>query len=363
MSVIRMPANLIMPMQKTNRRNVIRGAAGLGFGIGAAGAFGNAFAQDHDHATPPAGESGGSYIGSDASTETTGDATPAPVNEVTPFRRYDPYLEPVEPGDKEVEIVAQDRIVEIKKDMNYSAWTFNGTVLGPAIRAVQGDTIHVTVRNEAAMVHSVDFHSAEVVPEEGYQNVAPGESFEWEFTAQYPGAYMVHCGTAPVLMHIASGMYLPMIVDPSEKMFEPATEVVLSQSEFYVMEGEDDVYVTDTANLFANNTAPLVMAFNGHANQYVDEPIKVPAGELVRFYVVNMGPNVWSSFHIVGAIFSHAYMNANPKNVFEGMQGISIGPGDGVCVETTFAAPGTYIAVNHSFGHAAHGALALIEAE
>jgi nitrite reductase (NO-forming) len=363
MSIIRMPANLIMPVQKTNRRNVIRGAAGLGLGIGAAGAFGNVFAQEHDHATPPAGESGGSYIGSDASTETTGDATPAPVNAVTPFKRYDPYLEPVEPGDKEVEIVAQDRIVEIKKDMNYAAWTFNGTVPARPIRAVQGDTIHVTVRNEAVMVHSVDFHSAEVVPEEGYRNVAPGESFEWEFTAHYPGAYMVHCGTAPVLMHIASGMYLPMIVDPAENMFEPATEVVLSQSEFYVMEGEGDVYVTDTANLFANNTAPLVMAFNGHANQYVDEPIKVPVGDLVRFYVVNMGPNVWSSFHIVGAIFSQAYMNANSKNVFEGMQGTSIGPGDGVCVETTFAAPGTYIAVNHSFGHAAHGALALIEAE
>jgi nitrite reductase (NO-forming) len=106
-----------------------------------------------------------------------------------------------------------------------------------------------------------------------------------------------------------------------------------------------------------------IMAFNGHSTQYVDEPIKVPVGELCRFYVVNMGPNVWTSFHIVGAIFSHVYMNANPKNVFEGMQSISIGPGDGVCVETTFDEPGVYIAVNHSFGHAAHGAMALIEAE
>ncbi|HEV2074294.1 MAG TPA: hypothetical protein VGR29_11710, partial [Thermomicrobiales bacterium] len=85
MPIIRMPANLIMPSQKTNRRNVIRGAAGLGLGIGAAGAFGNAFAQDHNHATPGAGASGGDDIGSDASTESTGDATPAPVNAVTPF--------------------------------------------------------------------------------------------------------------------------------------------------------------------------------------------------------------------------------------------------------------------------------------
>jgi len=363
MSIIRMPANLIMPTRRTNRRDVIRGAAGLGLGIGAAGAFGNVFAQDHDHSTPASGESGGTYIGSDASKETTGDATPGTGVDVTPFERYDPYLQPVEPGDKEVTITAMDRIVEIKKGMQYAAWTFDGTVPARPIRAVQGDTIHVTVRNEADMTHSVDFHTAQVSPENGYQNVAPGESFEWSFKAEYPGAFMVHCGTAPVLMHIAAGMYLPMIVDPAEDMFAPATELVFSQSEFYPMAGDGDVYVTDTANLFENNTAPQVTAFNGHASQYVDEPIKVPAGELVRIYFVNMGPNIWSSFHVVGAIFSHAYMNANPKNALEGMQGISVGPGDGVCVETTFAEPGTYVAVNHAFGHAAHGAMALIQAE
>jgi nitrite reductase (NO-forming) len=363
MSILRMPANLIMPSQKTNRRSVIRGAAGLGLGIGAAGAFGNVFAQDHDHATPPAGQSGGNYIGSDSSTETTGEATPGPGVAATPFERYNPFLEPVEPGDKSFEIIAQDRIVEIKKNVQYAAWTFNGTVPAAPLRAVQGDKIHITVRNEAAMTHSVDFHTARVSPETGYQNVAPGESFEWEFTAEYPGAYMVHCGTAPVLMHIAAGMYLPMIVDPAEDMFEPAAEVVLSQSEFYAKEGEDGIYIADAEALFGPAMNHTIMAFNGHSTQYVDEPIKVPVGELCRFYVVNMGPNVWTSFHIVGAIFSHVYMNANPKNVFEGMQSISIGPGDGVCVETTFDEPGVYIAVNHSFGHAAHGAMALIEAE
>ena len=114
MSILRMPANLVMPSQKTNRRSMIRGAAGLGLGIGAASAFGNVFAQDHDHSTPVAGgESGGGVISSDASTETTGDATPPTDVEATPFERYNPYLEPVEPGDKEFTITAQDRIVEI----------------------------------------------------------------------------------------------------------------------------------------------------------------------------------------------------------------------------------------------------------
>jgi nitrite reductase (NO-forming) len=366
MSIIRMPANLILPTHRANRRQMIRGAAGLGLGIGAAGGFGRAFAQDHSHAqeaATPEDAVGGAQIGSDASQESTGDATPSTEVQETPFEWYDPYLPAVEPGDKEVAITAMDRIVEIKKGMKYAAWTFDGTVPARPIRAVQGDTVHVTVKNEANMTHSVDFHSAQVSPENGYRNVAPGDTFEWDMKVDYPGAYMVHCGTAPVLMHIAAGMYLPMIVDPAEGGFEPAQEIVLSQSEFYPMEGENEVYVTDTANLFENNTAPQVMAFNGHASQYVDQPIKVKAGELVRIYFVNMGPNVWSSFHIVGAIFSHVYMNANPKNAMEGMQGVTVGPGDGVAVETTFAEPGVYIAVNHAFGHATHGAMALIEAE
>lgn len=358
---LRMPANLIMP-QRTSRRSVLRNAAGLGLGLGAASAFGNLSAQDHDMGTPPA-DAGGGVIGSDTSTETTGGATPGSGVEETPFQRYNPFLEPVEPGDKTFEVVAQDRIVEIAKDTKYAAWTFGGTVPGPALRAVQGDKVKVTVRNEAAMTHSVDFHAAEVVPEQGYANVQPGDTFEWEFTANYPGAYMVHCGTAPVLMHIATGMYFPMIVDPAENAFQPATEVVLSQSEFYVIEGEDGIYTTDAGNLFSNMIAPTHMAFNGHRSQYVDEPIRVPAGELVRIYLVNMGPNIWSSFHIVGAIFSHVYPNANPNNVMEGMQAWSVGPGDGAAFEVTFPAPGNYIAVNHAFGHAQHGALAFFLAE
>lgn len=362
MSVIRMPANLIFP-ERSSRRSILRGAAGLGLGLGAASAFGNLAAQEHNHNTTSTPVAGGGVISSDTSTETTGEATPATGVQETPFQRYNPYLEPVEAGDKEFEIVAQDRIVEIKKDVQYAAWTFNGTVPGPALRAVQGDKIKVTVRNEAAMTHSVDFHTAMVSPEEGYKNVQPGDTFEWEFTAQYPGAYMVHCGTAPVLMHVAAGMYLPMIVDPAGVGFQPATEIVLSQSEFYVRDNGDGTYVSDTESLFGPGMSHSIMAFNGHSSQYVDEPIKVPVGELVRIYLVNMGPNIWSSFHIVGAIFSNAYFNANPRNSLEGLQALTVGPGDGACFEMIFPAPGRYIAVNHAFGHAQHGAMAFIDAE
>lgn len=355
MSIIRIPANIVLP-ERSNRRSLI----GTGIGLGAAGLLASASAQHADHESTPTSD--GSYIGSDGDAVGTGDATPGPGGDAAEFQRYNPYLDPVEPGDKHFEITFADRTIWVSNDIQYAAWTMNGTVPGPALRAVQGDTLHITIKNDAPMTHSVDFHAARVSPERGYAHVQPGETFEWEFTVDYPGSFMVHCGTAPVLMHIAAGMYLPLIVDPAEGGFEPATEIVLSQSEFYTMDNGDGVHVTDTDRLFQAAGAPNIITFNGHQSQYVDEPIEIPVGELVRIYMVNHGPNVWSSFHVVGAIFSHVYMNANPKNAFEGMQTISVGPGDGVCCEFMVDEPGDYVAVNHSFGHAAHGAIAVLRA-
>jgi len=105
------------------------------------------------------------------------------------------------------------------------------------------------------------------------------------------------------------------------------------------------------------------VVFNGYANQYVETPIPVRVGELIRIFVVNAGPNIWSSFHVVGTIFDAAYVNANPHNKQVGLQSMTIGPGDGACVEFILDEPGTYAAVNHAFGHAQHGAIALLQAE
>ncbi len=360
MTVLRMPAQLVVP-ERTDRRSLLRTSAGIGLGVGAASILGAASASE-SHALQSTPEAGGSYVGSEGTTQGTGDATPGPGGEVSEFQRYDPFLAPVEAGNKEVEITFADRTIWVSKDIQYAAWTMNGSSPGPAMRAVQGDTVHVTIKNDAQMTHNVDFHSARVSPERGYALVQPGETFEWDMKLDYPGAYMVHCGTAPVLMHIAAGMYFPIIVDPAEGGFEPATEIVLSQSEFYTMEGEDGIHITDAERLFEMTAYPNIVCFNGHASQYVEEPIEIPVGELVRIYMVNHGPNVWSAFHIVGAIFQAAYLNANPNNKLEGLQTISVGPGDGVAVEFIVDEPGDYIAVNHSFGHAAHGAIAILRA-
>ena len=318
-------------------------------------------AQDALPATPPGGTPSSLYVGSDSTTAgDTGASTPAPIGAIPAFTPYDPVLKPAAAYPKNIVTTFREQTVFVAKDIQYAAWTFDGTVPGPVHRAVVGDTINVTVRNDAAMAHNLDFHAAQVNPERGYNVVQPGEEFQWSFQPKYPGAYMYHCGTAPVLMHIAAGMYGTIIVDPAEG-WSPAQELVFVQSEFYLKTGEDPVKVTDTKKLFASEK-PEYVTFNGYANQYVEYPITVKAGAPIRIFVVNCGPNVWTSFHVVGAIFDRVYINAQPKNQMVGMQTVSIGSGDGACVEFTLDEPGRYVAVNHSFGHAANGAQAVLEA-
>jgi nitrite reductase (NO-forming) len=323
----------------------------------ALGALGAAGAAAQDPAPTPEG-----YVGSDPSAPSTGPASPVPAGEPT-FARYNPYLPPVQPGTKEITVVAKDTVQLIAKEVPFAAWTFDGTVPGRMLRVVEGDTINFTFQIDpaASTSHSLDFHSAKTPPEKNYKTIMPGESFAWSFQAKVPGAFMYHCGTPPVLMHIAAGMYGAMIVDPKGG-WSPAQEIALVQSDFYLAPGENGVMVPDYTKMLGHGQMDYVV-FNGYANQYVENPIKVRVGEPVRIFVVNAGPNVWSSFHVVGAIFDKAYVNANPNNELQGLQSITIGPGDGACVELTIEEPGAYPLVNHAFGHAAHGAVGLLLAE
>lgn len=338
-----------------DRRSLFRRAAALGLAVPAFGGFAQrAFAQD---STPEDG-----YVGSDPEAPTTGESSPVPSAPAA-FKLYDPFLPAVEPGDKDIRVVAQDATVFVAKDVPYAAWTFDGTVPGRALRVVQGDTVNFTLAIDpnATTSHSMDFHSAQTPPNVNYKTVMPGEEFSFSFTANYPGAFMYHCGTPPVLMHIGAGMYGTMIVDPKEG-WSPAQELVFVQSDFYLADGENGVKVPDYTKMLGQGNMDYVV-FNGYANQYVENPIKVKAGEPIRIFVMNAGPNAWSSFHVVGAIFDYGYLNANPLNKMAGLQSMAIGPGDGICVELTLHEPGLYPAVNHAFGHAAHGAVALLQAE
>ena len=150
-------------------------------------------------------------------------------------------------------------------------------------------------------------------------------------------------------MHMADGMYGAIIVDPNGGR-PAAREYLLVQSEFYGSGGEYDRML---------NSPPDYVVFNGQANRYKATPLTARAGELVRIYIVNAGPNSSSAFHVIGALFSHVEADGNPANRSGMRQTIDIPPGDGALIELTFAEPGTYPFVTHRFSDASKGALGL----
>jgi nitrite reductase (NO-forming) len=266
---------------------------------------------------------------------------------------------------KEFVIPITDDTIEISKGVKYVGWTFGGTVPGPAIRVRQGDLVRITVVNKTRMPHSIDFHAARIPANVAYRMIVPNDSIKFEFTANDAGAYMVHCGTPPVTLHIMQGMYFPIIVDPRNGWGTKADkEFVLVQSEFYV--------ATDSATRAHNPDMKAAMAknasyvsFNGRAFQYKDTPLKVDVGDRVRFFVVNAGPSFRSDFHVVGAIFDRVYPDGNPRNVLENVQTYTIPAGGGAVFETVFekgaSGEGIYPFVTHAFADAERGAVGLIQ--
>jgi len=239
------------------------------------------------------------------------------------------------------------------------AWTFNGTVPGPVIRATEGDTIAVTLRNaDHHMAHSVDFHAAQISPQIGFADVAPGETLTYSFVARRPGAFMYHCGTSPVLQHIGMGMYGAIIVDPIGGR-PPANETVLVQSEFY---GPVKKGLIKPTYKRMQTKSPTFAAFNGRAFRYRDKPIEVAVGEPQRIYVVAAGPTLGSDFHVVGEIFDTVQPDGNPANLLTGVSTYGVPSGGGAAFELSFDEPGSYPFVNHAFRWADAGALGLFRA-
>lgn len=261
-----------------------------------------------------------------------------------------------------VNLVLLDRTVQISPDMRYQAWTFNGTVPGPVIHAQVGDTIDVTLTNKGMIGHSIDFHAALAPPDVAYQTVQPGHTLHFSWVAHYPGAFLYHCGTPPVLAHISNGMYGAIVVDPKDGWGPDAQTYVFVQSEFYpsLVPGTTDVYAGDMAKM--RSGMPDVVAFNGLAFRYRMNPLPIKVGRLVRAFVVDAGPSHFSAFHVVGTILQRVLVDGNPANVLTGLQTAAIPPGGGAVVEFTVDQAGTYPFVTHSFGDADNGALGLFAA-
>ncbi len=249
---------------------------------------------------------------------------------------------------------------EIATGVVYDAWTFDSIVPGPTIRLTVGDTVDVTLVNTAPIPHSIDFHAAEIAPDRAYHNVMPHDSIQFRFVPRVPGAFMYHCGTAPVASHIANGMYGALIVDPRLPR-TPAQEFVLVQSEFYlgVASGADSLRGMNWDKVL--NAAPDYVVFNGVASRYATHPIPVGVARPIRLFVVNAGPNRASSFHVVGGIFDRIFADGFGRP-FDGMQTWNVPVGGGAVFEFKLAEAGLYPFVSHAFADATKGAVGVFRA-
>ena len=277
------------------------------------------------------------------------------------FRRYDPALPPLS-SERTLRIHwrAREVPVRISSDTVVAAWTFEGDVPGPIVHCRVGDTVEFTLTNEGEIPHSMDFHAAQIDPKVAFRSVVKGDSVSFTFRPKWAGAFMYHCGTAPVLMHIGSGMYGAIIVSPREPL-PPAKEFVLVQSEFYLGNAVGGVRPFDYSRMLG--TLPDFVAFNGRPNQYMEAPIRVQVGDRVRFWLVNAGPTHPCAFHVVGEQFDTMYLGAPPATPVRGVQTWDVPAGGGMCFELLCDVPGEFPFVNHGFGHGQKGAIGILQVE
>jgi nitrite reductase (NO-forming) len=281
--------------------------------------------------------------------------------ERTSYHRYDPALPPA-PADGRLQLHwhARETPIRISDDTVVAAWTFEGDVPGPIVHCRVGDTVEFTLTNDADIPHSMDFHAAQIDPKVAFRSVVRGQSVTFTFKPKWAGAFMYHCGTAPVLMHIGSGMFGAIIVSPREPL-ATAKEFVLVQSEFYLSEAHDGVRAFDYSKMLS--TVPDYVAFNGRINQYIKEPIRVKVGDRVRFWVTSIGPQHPCNFHVVGEQFDTVYPGAPPGTPIRGVQTFAVPPGGGMCFELVCDVPGEFPFVNHGFGHGQKGAIGILAVE
>jgi nitrite reductase (NO-forming) len=260
-----------------------------------------------------------------------------------------------------VHMTLKDMVVEIAPGVKYNTWAFDGHgAPGPVVHVRQGQTVEMTLTNGGAIPHSIDFHAARIAPNVAFRDVQPGDSFTFRFKANDPGVFMYHCGTKPVLAHIANGMYGAIVVDPATPLPKADKEYVLVGSEWYLNgDGVSEPASLDMAK--AREMQPDWTTFNGYANQYVTHPLTADPGQTVRFYVVAAGPTLDTNFHVVGTILDRAWVNGDMSQFQKGVQTVGVPAGGGAVFDVKIDKEGLYPFVSHAFAHVDLGQVGLLK--
>jgi nitrite reductase (NO-forming) len=263
----------------------------------------------------------------------------------------------------DVDLPIVDKDITVAKGFVVHAWTFGGTVPGPTIRVHLGDTVRVHLVNTGTMSHSIDFHASQTAMNDQMVEIKPGATFTYTFTANYAGVWMYHCGTAPALHHIANGMFGMVIVEPKGGLPKVDEEIALVQSEWYLGAQKQPA---DYAKANAAAPAPNFVVFNGIADQYKDNPIQVTTKGRVRVFVLDAGPDIDSSFHVVGTIFDtvikEGMILARGNAGGWGSQAVDLSPAQGAIIEFSPREDGMYPLVTHAFNFVGKGAIGLFMA-
>ena len=259
-----------------------------------------------------------------------------------------------------VHLTLEDVVHQVAPGIEYSAWAFSGGAPGPVIHVRQGQTVKMTLTNGGAIPHSIDFHAARIAPNVAFKDVAPGKSFTFSFVANDPGVFMYHCGTKPVLMHIANGMYGAIIVEPAKPLPPADREYVLVSSEWYLNSpGLNAPASFDMAK--AHTMAPDWVTWNGYAGQYVKHPLTAKPGETVRFWVVAAGPSFDTDFHVVGTLLDRAWIDGDMTQHLKNVQTATVPAGGGGVFDVEIDKPGLYPFVSHSFASVDMGQVGLLK--
>lgn len=271
------------------------------------------------------------------------------------------------PAKVRVKMETVEKTMKMDDGVEYRYWTFDGDVPGRMIRVREGDTVEVEFSNNpsSTVPHNVDFHAATGQGGGAAASfTAPGRTSTFSFKALQPGLYIYHCAVAPVGMHIANGMYGLILVEPKEGLPKVDKEFYIVQGDFYTKgkKGAQGLQPFDMDKAVAEQ--PEYVVFNGHVGAIAgDNALKAKAGETVRMYVGNGGPNLVSSFHVIGEIFDKVYVEGG-KLINENVQSTIVPAGGSAIVEFKVDIPGSYTLVDHSIFRAFNkGALGQLKVE
>ena len=256
---------------------------------------------------------------------------------------------------------------ELSKGVQYDYWGYNGHVPGPFVRVREGDTIEFHFKNSESSknTHTVDFHSMTgpcgaaciLLTEPGKESVVQAKALN-------PGLFVYHCAAPPIPVHIANGLYGLILVEPRDGLKKVDHEYYIMQSEFYTETTAGTQGLAPFSSQKGMDENPTYVVFNGKVGSLLGGgKIQAKTGETVRLYVGNIGPNLISSFHVIGEVFDNVYREGSLSEPGHNIQTTPIPAGGSSTVEFKVEVPGDYTIVDHSIFRINKGAMGQLHVE